>query len=515
MWWFKIVLLLLILSAVGIGQATEKLLLPIHGKIVDSRTSAPIYKARLHLGGTDIGMETNENGNFNCFLSQPIPHAGVTLFISRNGYESTAIVLPLNEIKNSRKIIRLMRAFYVPEVLSAPGFTLSGKIVNADGRGLEKVGIYVTGASAYSYSRQDGRFSLKVNQPRLPSLPSIWVVKPGYRTQAFSVTEVQQKQKLQLISTPTSSRVVTLTFQDEAANLQEEVLVFLNGVLRDSTGVLGSVTCAFADGYRQSFRISYWFPNSAPSNFSLNSGSLHFDPHLLPRSSEVVIQLSAAARNQGTISFTEPKGSSEAPIFRAALAPQDSILLTQILRPIPPVSKVTSLEREKSSATQPEAAMAVFEKKKPRPHPKIINLVPIDISVPETLSIPPEYQTFYTTRLNGLRNSYRQPNDTTAWQKDFRSGTTIQSVIQQHQHAITDCYKQALKKNKDLKGMIEVRFVVIPSGRIIEPEIIYSSLSEITVEQCLVARMQRWRSFPPIDSSLGNWSYRIRYRFGE
>jgi hypothetical protein len=96
-----------------------------------------------------------------------------------------------------------------------------------------------------------------------------------------------------------------------------------------------------------------------------------------------------------------------------------------------------------------------------------------------------------------------------------RSAKALNRAIDEHNRSIQYCYKQALKKNPNLKGTLELRFILTPEGEIELVEIISSSLAESEMERCIIERIKHWRNFHPINPIHGNRTYRLRYVFGK
>jgi hypothetical protein len=95
-----------------------------------------------------------------------------------------------------------------------------------------------------------------------------------------------------------------------------------------------------------------------------------------------------------------------------------------------------------------------------------------------------------------------------------RKAEQVTRVVLDHNRAIQDCYKQALKKQPDLKGKVVVRFSVTPEGRVDLVEVINSTIDYEPIIDCIVSRIRRWNDFGESDISLGTVSYRQTYVFG-
>jgi len=95
-----------------------------------------------------------------------------------------------------------------------------------------------------------------------------------------------------------------------------------------------------------------------------------------------------------------------------------------------------------------------------------------------------------------------------------RNADQVTRVVLAHNRAIQDCFKQALKKQPELKGKIVVRFSVKPDGSVDLVEIIQTTINYDPMLRCVVNRIRRWNDFGEGDPSLGTVSYRQTYVFG-
>ncbi|MHB8872679.1 MAG: TonB family protein [Myxococcaceae bacterium] len=75
------------------------------------------------------------------------------------------------------------------------------------------------------------------------------------------------------------------------------------------------------------------------------------------------------------------------------------------------------------------------------------------------------------------------------------SKDVIAKVIKRHQNEIKFCYEQELQKTPDLSGKVAVLFTIDPTGTVNEANVSESSLGSNTAEQCMLARIRRWK-FP-------------------
>ncbi len=90
----------------------------------------------------------------------------------------------------------------------------------------------------------------------------------------------------------------------------------------------------------------------------------------------------------------------------------------------------------------------------------------------------------------------------------------VNAVILSHNASIQYCYERQRKERPGLKGKLVVRFTIAPIGKVIDAQIISSTLNDIAVEQCILSRIWRWDDFGVVDAGIGNTTVRQTYSFG-
>ncbi len=95
-----------------------------------------------------------------------------------------------------------------------------------------------------------------------------------------------------------------------------------------------------------------------------------------------------------------------------------------------------------------------------------------------------------------------------------RDINNVSSIVYAHSAAIQYCYERELDRRPNLKGKVAIRFTIRPNGRVVDPEIISSTLDSKSVERCILSRVSRWDDFGSIDPELGDASFRQVYTFG-
>ena len=495
---FKTILLIFSLILEG-GIALSANIVSITGRLINEKTQAPVYKAEVYILHTDLNVESSETGSFNFLVNRTSLADTVTLLVARYEYESKTIRLPLARMNKERPTISMARYFRAPEVLDWPKLLVAGKVTDETGKALEDVAIYASGTTGYTYSDASGRFTLKVEQLRPNVQPLLWFCKKGYKTRQIGLQEFNKRNVIRLTKISGMSQSLTVKYLNADAELLEAVYVALAGKIQDSTGVLGTVTLAIEAGVTQSLRISqrYYFRTGgrlhrAGASVNLDSGSLKPElTFVLTRDHKFVL----ASEFQ----------SSPIVEWKESLPYQDSLLITRLQQfPEPRLEGLAS--------TSPDRAGTAFEDTKNTGkklvESRVIDLPIIHISVPP-LPIPP-----IRPRHEELAPLVSESSSETR-QGNHRSAEVLNRAIGEHNQSIQDCYKQALRNNPNLKGTLELRFILTPEGEIEHVEIISSSLAEPEMERCIIERMKRWRNFQPIQPLQGNRTYRLRYIFGK
>lgn len=99
-------------------------------------------------------------------------------------------------------------------------------------------------------------------------------------------------------------------------------------------------------------------------------------------------------------------------------------------------------------------------------------------------------------------------------QSSGRDRDQIMAIVNSHNSAIQSCYQRALKRNPSLRGKIVVRFTINYLGKVSKVDVVSSTLSNASVERCIVSRIRRWDDFGVIDKSKGSATIRQVYTFG-
>lgn len=103
-------------------------------------------------------------------------------------------------------------------------------------------------------------------------------------------------------------------------------------------------------------------------------------------------------------------------------------------------------------------------------------------------------------------------------EKGKRIGTRdinhVNAVIYSHNASIQYCYERHLQENPNLKGKLVVRFTIAPSGKVIDAQIVSSTLNNSALEQCILSRIYRWDDFGAVEEQIGNATFRQTFSFG-
>ncbi len=84
-----------------------------------------------------------------------------------------------------------------------------------------------------------------------------------------------------------------------------------------------------------------------------------------------------------------------------------------------------------------------------------------------------------------------------------RSYDVINSIMKRTRLRIVRDFERILKKNPDLNGKIDVKFTILPNGKVIDVRIIQSTVNSQELEEAVIRWIQR-TTFPEIDASTGN-----------
>jgi len=95
-----------------------------------------------------------------------------------------------------------------------------------------------------------------------------------------------------------------------------------------------------------------------------------------------------------------------------------------------------------------------------------------------------------------------------------RIPSEISKVIQLHNKAIQDCYKQALRRDVSVKGKIVVQFTINSQGRVTSASIFSSTISNERMERCVVNKVRRWNDFGICEEQAEDISLKQSYVFG-
>ena len=75
-------------------------------------------------------------------------------------------------------------------------------------------------------------------------------------------------------------------------------------------------------------------------------------------------------------------------------------------------------------------------------------------------------------------------------------------------------YQQELKINPNLKGYLEIRFTVAPSGKVTAVSLLQSTLKNSKIEQHVLKTIKNLNDFGSCDPETGDKTFRQRYNFG-
>lgn len=88
-------------------------------------------------------------------------------------------------------------------------------------------------------------------------------------------------------------------------------------------------------------------------------------------------------------------------------------------------------------------------------------------------------------------------------------GEMVRRGVRHHGQEVRACYERLLQRNPDAAGRVVVRFVVAPSGKVVESAVASSTLCHPPTEQCIADAVARWQ-FPAVR---GGGSVVVTYPF--
>ncbi len=94
-----------------------------------------------------------------------------------------------------------------------------------------------------------------------------------------------------------------------------------------------------------------------------------------------------------------------------------------------------------------------------------------------------------------------------------RDVTVVNKVINSHKGAIEHCYRKELKNNPKLKGKMLITITIMPNGNVKNCKILYSSVRNRNVENCVIKNVRNWKDFPEIDKKFGAVEVDFKYLF--
>jgi TonB family protein len=83
----------------------------------------------------------------------------------------------------------------------------------------------------------------------------------------------------------------------------------------------------------------------------------------------------------------------------------------------------------------------------------------------------------------------------------------IRREVRRHMNEVRYCYDQGLTRKPGLQGRLVVHFTIAPTGRVLVAVPQSSTLGMPSVDQCVVAAVQRWQFPQPAGGGLAMVSY--------
>ncbi len=92
---------------------------------------------------------------------------------------------------------------------------------------------------------------------------------------------------------------------------------------------------------------------------------------------------------------------------------------------------------------------------------------------------------------------------------DAEGDDIIQRVVRQNRRPIRHCYERQLQEDPELSGQIMMKWVIGPTGEVVEVSVVESEMESAELEQCLIEQIGEW-TFPEPD---GGGEVRVNYPF--
>jgi hypothetical protein len=114
-----------------------------------------------------------------------------------------------------------------------------------------------------------------------------------------------------------------------------------------------------------------------------------------------------------------------------------------------------------------------------------------------------------TMGMGGTAAAYFEPVSEEALIEGGLTMDQIAAVINRHQGEIIYCYEKGLQVKSNLAGRINSKFTINGGGRVAMASVASSSLSDATVEGCIMNRLRSWQFPKPI----GGVNVKVQYPF--
>ncbi len=83
----------------------------------------------------------------------------------------------------------------------------------------------------------------------------------------------------------------------------------------------------------------------------------------------------------------------------------------------------------------------------------------------------------------------------------------IQRVVRQHRRELKYCYESGLQQNRNLSGVVKIKFVISAAGSVMSARVISTTLKNKKVESCMTRKVRRWVFPEPKGGQITNVKY--------
>jgi len=489
----KMAIILFLWAAVGYSSPNHWLL---KGKVVTHETNYPIYGANVYVAGTDLNLKTSETGNFNLFLNAN-DRSIIHLLVSYYHYESCLISFHENQFPAHRFTVQLQHYLREPELGQQSPLLIYGVTFDSQDHPLSGVEVIAVNTSGYTVSDENGKFALNIPPTRSLTVLTLGFIKSGYQTQLHALKKITRHNesgkalRIRLKSVAEKSVTIHNILRNPSQQNVPGAVIKVNDRLVDTTGFLGSVSVGFAENAEQAVKISYSYIKKLPEKTMGASG----DSLLCLNPSNQLVEF--VLEPQVVPPDSQPLHLAQF-FEKIELATQGKGILTTPNQ----AESVLLLGKEvQFSNVELDSYQAIVETCYPH---YISNSGRPDIILPEII-IEADTVRPHAAFEMVLPDSFDSPDRT-------RERQFIQHKMKRLIKATIHYVSKRLKQNPSLNpGSLTVRFTINYLGKVINTEIIHSSIEDTAIKDFILNGLHTL-DFEVSDPMIGNRTYRQTFQ---